>query len=65
MYYNAKVKVATDGPKGDVKWVTETYLVEAESVTHAEAQVHKDFAQDSVDFEVVSISTSKVIKVIV
>ena len=39
MYYTAKVKIAIDTPKG-VKWNTETYLVNAVSVTHAESLVN-------------------------
>ena len=41
-YYVSKVKIATDTPKG-VKWQSETYLVDAISVTHAEELVTKDF----------------------
>ena len=46
-FYVAKVKVATDTPKG-VKWVSESYLVDAVSVTHAEAKVNEDFKNDRV-----------------
>tara|TARA_Y100000310_G_C20573512_1_gene759275 strand:+ start:20 stop:229 length:210 start_codon:yes stop_codon:yes gene_type:complete len=63
MYYTAKVKIATDTPKG-VKWVTEMYLVNAVSVTHAESLVNEDFANDGVEFEVQAVSASRVIKVI-
>ena len=38
-YYIAKVKIATDTSKG-VKYVSEQYLVNATSVTHAEALVN-------------------------
>ncbi|MBC8305350.1 MAG: hypothetical protein H8E55_57505 [Pelagibacterales bacterium] len=63
MYYTAKVKIAIDSPKG-VKWNTETYLVNAVSVTHAESLVTEDFANDGIEFEVKSVSASQVIKVI-
>jgi hypothetical protein len=63
MYYTAKVKVAPDTPKG-VKWNTETYLVNAVSVTHAESLVNEDFANDGVEFEVKAVSASQVVKVI-
>ena len=63
MYYTAKVKIATDTPKG-VKWNTETYLVNAVSVTHAESLVNEDFANDGVEFEVKAVSSSPIIKVI-
>ncbi len=63
MYYTSKVKVATDTPKG-VKWQTETYLVNAVSVTHAEKLVHEDFKEGGVEFEVKSVSASQICKVI-
>ena len=62
-YYTAKVSVAIDSPKG-VKRLTEMYLVNAQSVTHAEAMVTKDFEGSGVDFEVKAVSNSKIIKVI-
>ena len=63
MYYTAKVRVAIDTPKG-VKKVTEMYLVNAQSVTHAEAMVRKDFEGSGVEFEVGSVIETKIIKVI-
>ena len=62
-YYTAKVRVAIDTPKG-VKKVTEMYLVDAQSVTHAEAMVVKDFEGQGIDFEVKAVSNSKIVKVI-
>lgn len=63
-YYVARVKIATDTPKG-VKWVTETYLVDAVSVTHAEQLINDDFQKSGgVEFEVKSISNSKICKII-
>ena len=66
-YYTAKVKWVDviDTPKGQKeKKVTETYLVEALSVTEAEAKVVKDFQGYTMDFEVKSVSASKIIKII-
>ena len=63
MYYTSKVKIATDTPKG-VKWQSETYLVDALTVTHAEAQVNEDFKDSGVEFEVKSVSKSQICKVI-
>ena len=62
-YYIAKVKVATDTPKG-VKYVSEQYLVNATSVTHAEALVNKDFQDSGVDFEVKAVQDTRICKVI-
>ena len=63
MYYTSKVKIATDTPKG-VKWTTDTYLVNAVSVTHAEQLVHDDFKDSGLEFEVKSVSASQICKVI-
>jgi hypothetical protein len=62
-YYVSKVKIATDTPKG-VKWQSETYLVNAVSVTHAESLVNEDFKDSGVEFEVKSVVKSQICKVI-
>jgi len=62
-YYIAKVKVATDTPKG-VKQISEQYLVNATSVTHAEALVNKDFVDTGIDFEVKAVQDTRICKVI-
>jgi hypothetical protein len=66
-YYQAKVRLMTEieTPKGSKeKAVTETYLVEAMSVTEAEAKVVKDFQGTNLDFEVKAVTESKIIKII-
>ena len=66
-YYVAKVQLIDeiDTPKGvKQKKVTESYLIEALSVTEAEAKVVKDFAGYSFDFEVKGVTQSKIIKII-
>ena len=62
-YYIAKVKIATDTSKG-VKWTTDTYLVSAVSVTHAESLIHTDFEDSGLQFEVKSVSSTRILKVI-
>jgi hypothetical protein len=63
MYYLVRVKVATDnGTK--ITWKKEAYLVSAVSVTDAEVKVNKDFANASIEFEVVEVKKSDVIKVL-
>ena len=67
-YYTAKVQLTTlvDTPKGTKeKKATEIYLVEALSVTEAEAKVVKDFGNSTLDFEVKAVNNSKIIKIIV
>ena len=66
-YYVAKVQLTAevDTPKGPkTKKTTETYLVEALSVTEAEAKVIKDFQGYTFDFEVKSVNASKIIKIL-
>ena len=66
-YYTARVQWVdvVDTPKGQKeKKVTETYLIDAMSVTEAEAKVVKDFEGYSFDFEVKGVSQSKIVKII-
>lgn len=67
MYYTAKVQLTheTETPKGvKLQKVTETYLVEAMSVTEAEAKVIRDFGNTTLDFEVKSVNQSKIIQIL-
>jgi len=66
-YYVAKVQLTdeVDTPKGvKLKTFTEMYLVEALSVTEAEAKVITDFKGVTFDFEVKSVTSSKIIKIL-
>lgn len=63
MYYIAKVKVQVNEGKR-TKWNTETFLVDAVSVTEAEAKVYKEYEGFPDDWEVKSVSQSPVIKVL-
>lgn len=66
-YYTAKVQLieSIDTSKGvKEKRVTETYLVEALSVTEAEAKVIEDFKGVTFDFEVKSVTANKIIKIL-
>lgn len=66
-YYTAKVQLIdeVDTPKGPkIKKTTETYLVEAMSVTEAEAKVIEDFKGYTFDFEVKSVTASKIVKIL-
>jgi hypothetical protein len=63
MYYTATVKLEFETDKGHVKKKTESYLVKAESVTDAEAIVHEKFKDYTMDFEVKSVSQSRIIDV--
>tara|TARA_R100001443_G_scaffold109628_1_gene121033 strand:+ start:212 stop:409 length:198 start_codon:yes stop_codon:yes gene_type:complete len=63
-YYIAKVKVVVSDNNGKQKKNVEQYLVNAVSVTDAESKIHKDFENTVIDFEVSSVSETKIIKVI-
>mgnify|MGYP003142786071 FL=1 len=63
-YYIAKVKVVVSDNNGKQKKNVEQYLVNAVSVTDAESKIHEDFKNTVIDFEVSSVSETKIIKVI-
>lgn len=67
MYFTVSVKVQHDTGNGKVKKLTERYLVDAMSVTEAEASVVEALTEDGAmasEFEVVSASLSRIYKVI-
>jgi hypothetical protein len=63
-YYIAKVKVHHEDDKGRVKKVTEQYLVNAVSVTDAEAKVVADFEGSNLEYEVTAVMETKIVSVI-
>lgn len=67
-YYEVtvQVKTETEDSKGNVKVKrsNELYLVDAMSITEAEARVVKLFSGTTFDFSVVSVKGSKVLEVI-
>lgn len=63
MYYTATVKMQFETDKGHIKKKTESYLVKAESVTDAESIVHEKFKDYPQEFEVKSVSQSRIIDV--
>ena len=66
-YYVTQVKFTEqiDTHKGvKEKVFRHEYLVEAVSVTDAEKSVHEILADSAIDFEVVSVKSSKIIEVI-
>ncbi len=67
MYYVTQVKFTDqiDTNKGvKEKVFKHDYLVEAVSVTDAEKSVHKILEDSAIDFEVISVKSSKIIEVI-
>ena len=64
MYYDVTVQITTETDKGTPKKKNELYLVDAMSVTEAEARVVKLFEGFTMDFEVKQIKISKVVEVV-
>ena len=64
MYFTVSVKVSFTDDKGKVKKATERYLVDAMSVTEAEARV-TSFMKDTLgEFEISAASQSSILEVI-
>lgn len=64
MYYLVKVKVETDNGNGKIKKNTEQYLVKAVSVTYAEAHITAFLQNSPLEFEVSSVTQTKILNVI-
>jgi hypothetical protein len=64
MYFTVSVKTSHTDDKGKVKKTTERYLVDAMSVTEAEARVTKALQDSVTDFEIVAASTSRIIEIV-
>jgi predicted RNA-binding protein Jag len=64
MYYLVKVKVETDNGNGKIKKNTEQYLVKAVSVTDAEAHITAFLQNSPLEFEVSSVTQTKILNVV-
>ena len=62
-YYIAKVKVHHEDDKGRVKKVTEQYVVNAVSVTDAEAKVVAEFEGSNLEYEVSAVTETKIVSI--
>jgi hypothetical protein len=64
-YYSVLVAVEVEDAKGKVKKNKENYLVDALSVTEAEAKLVKKFVGDGVrlEYEVVRVMETKILEV--
>ena len=64
-YFQVKVEFKTEDDKGRIKRQSYLYLVDAQSVTEAEARTVKYLRdQSEEDFEVKSVIASKILKVL-
>tara|TARA_R110000744_G_scaffold15863_1_gene43847 strand:- start:3540 stop:3743 length:204 start_codon:yes stop_codon:yes gene_type:complete len=64
MFYEVQVEVENESDTGRVKKIKEYYLVQAVSVTDAEAKMYKEFESELNDWEVKMVKESKILKVI-
>ena len=64
-YYSVLVAVEVEDAKGKIKKQKENYLVDAMSVTEAEAKMVKKFTADAVklEYEVVKVSETNIVEV--
>jgi hypothetical protein len=64
-YFQVKVEFKTEDDKGRIKRQSYLYLVDAQSVTEAEARTVKYLRdQSEEDFEIKSAGSSKILKVL-
>ncbi len=65
-YYSVKIQIRLEDENGKIKKKSESYLVNAVSVTDAEAKTVADFTKDapSFEWEVMSVSETKIVKVL-
>lgn len=64
MYYVAKVKVKIEADNGKIKKQTYQHLVNAVSVTDVEAIVTDDYKDSVNEWELVSVTESKIMSVL-
>jgi hypothetical protein len=64
MYFTVSVKVSFEDDKGKVKKTVERYLVDAMSVTEAEARTAEFMKSDTRDSEIVAVNQSRILEVI-
>jgi hypothetical protein len=64
-YYSVTVAVEVEDAKGKIKKQREQYLVDALSVTEAEAKLVQKFVDEAVqlEYEVVKVSDTKILEV--
>jgi hypothetical protein len=65
-FYAVQVSIEVEDAKGKIKKQKENYLVDAMSVTEAEAKMVNKFTKDAVklEYEVVKVSETNIIEVI-
>lgn len=64
MFYEVQVEVLTESDAGRLKKIKEYYLVQAVSVTDAEAKMYKEFENEQTDWDVKMVKESKILRVV-
>lgn len=63
-YWKVKVAIFSEDAKGNVKKKTEEYLVHAVSPTDAEVKIHEEFKTYGDDWEITSVTQTKIVSII-
>jgi len=63
-YWLAKVKVEEETNRGNSKWTTEQFLVNAENATDAEVKLTEEYSTYSMEWHVDQLKQIKLVKVI-
>lgn len=64
-WYKVRIQLESeDENTGKIKKISEEYLVRAYSVTDTEAKIHRDFEGESLDYRIMQVVETKILKVI-
>lgn len=65
-YWQAVIEFERETARGTTKKIKETYLVDAQSGTEAEAKVYEELEKDGFgqEFQVIGLTKSRIIKVL-
>jgi len=64
MYYIAKVRESHETDRGTIKAKTVQFLVEDEAISGVEAQINKEYKGSTFDWELTSVSETKIEKIL-
>lgn len=64
MFYQAKVKIKIEDEKGKIKSKTYVHIVEDEVISGVEEQITKEYTGSVNDWELVSVSETKIVSII-
>lgn len=64
MYWQVTVKEKVENDKGKIQKISTKYLIDAVSPTEAEGLIAKEYFGCAFDYEIVSVTSTKIVKVI-